>query len=187
MVAWPRRVPRPRRRVPGKWPRSRQSPFQSLAKSSASATVIPSATTATTTSETALPTCSAEVGKICFATDKSITNAVALGEVITECPLPSGAANYTVPGTKLKFRRMCETDYPSGDMGKFPVISMLDCIHLCAQLNLYPASAEGRCLGVSWVYADGPQGTGLSFCYPKSSMARSQARVATESAVLIVE
>lgn len=155
-----------------------------VADFSASVTAIPSATT---TSATTLPTCSAEAGKICFATDKSATNAVALGEVITECPLPNGAANYTVPGTNLKFRRMCETDYPSGDMGKFPVLSMPDCIHLCAQLNLYPASAEGRCLGVSWVYADGPQGTGISFCYPKSSVAKSQARVATESAVLILE
>jgi hypothetical protein len=128
-----------------------------------------------------------EANKICFATDKSITNAVAMGDVIAECPLPDNNANYTVPGTTLTFRRACETDYPSGDMGEFPVISMADCIHLCAQLNLYPASARGRCLGVSWVYADGPQGTGLSFCYPKSAMKEAQSRVATESAVLITE
>jgi hypothetical protein len=130
---------------------------------------------------------SANVGKICFATDKSITTAVALGEVSSECPLPGGAANYTVPGTKLTFKRTCETDYPNGDMGRFPVITMLDCIHLCAQLYLYPASAEGRCAGVSWVYADGPQGTGISYCYPKSSVKTPQTRKATESAVLITE
>jgi hypothetical protein len=135
----------------------------------------------------ATPTGSAGAGKICFATDKSITTAVALGEVISECALSDDKANYTVPGTNLTFRRVCETDYPSDDMGQFPVISMLDCIHLCAQLNLYPASAMGRCFGVSWVYADGPQGTGISFCYPKSSMKQAQKRVATESAILIVE
>jgi hypothetical protein len=81
---------------------------------------------------------------------------------------------------------VCETDYPDGDMARFPVLSMLDCIHLCAQLNLYPASADGRCLGVTWVYGDGPQGTGLSYCYPKSSIQKVQARAGTESAMLIV-
>ncbi|KAK3902162.1 hypothetical protein C8A05DRAFT_15736 [Staphylotrichum tortipilum] len=146
--------------------------------SSASPTCTPSSTSTVAVNNAA---------KICFATDKSITNAVALGEARSECPLPDDAANYTVPGTKLRFKRACETDYPSGDMGRFPVITMLDCIHLCAQLYLYPASAEARCIGVSWVYADGPQGTGISFCYPKSSLKMSQARAATESAVLMIE
>lgn len=110
-----------------------------------------------------------------------------MGEVISECPLPGGSANYTVSGTNLKFKRVCETDYPNDDMGQFPVISMADCIHLCAQLNLYPASAKGRCMGVSWVYADGPQGEGISFCYPKSAMGKPQERAATESAILVEE
>ncbi|KAH6846959.1 hypothetical protein B0I37DRAFT_134650 [Chaetomium sp. MPI-CAGE-AT-0009] len=144
----------------------------------------PSATS-TSTSTALLPTCTPEPNKICFATDQSITTAVAVGAVIKECPLPAGQANYTVPGTKLTFRRECETDYPSGDLGRFPVISMADCIHLCAQLNLYPASALGPCMGVSWVTADGPQGLGLSFCYPKSAMGEANPRAATESAVLL--
>lgn len=134
-----------------------------------------------------MPTCSPEAGKVCFATDKSITTAVALGKVITECPLPSGNANYTVPGTNLKFKRECETDYPNEDMGRFPVISMADCIHLCAQLNLYPASAMGPCMGVTWLYADGAQGKGISFCYPKSAMGKPNERAATESAILLLE
>lgn len=141
--------------------------------------------TNTPTSSASLPTCTPETNKICFATDQSITTAVAVGAVIQECPLPSGQANYTVPGTKLTFRRECETDYASGDLGKFPVISMADCIALCAQLNLYPASALGPCTGVSWVTADGPQGTGLSFCYPKSEMGKATTRAKTESAVLL--
>jgi hypothetical protein len=141
--------------------------------------------TGTPTSSASAPTCTPEANKICFATDQSITTAVAVGAVIQECPLPSGQANYTVPGTKLTFRRECETDYSSGDLGKFPVISMADCIALCAQLNLYPASALGPCTGVSWVTADGPQGTGLSFCYPKSVMGEPTTRAKTESAVLL--
>ncbi|EAQ82954.1 hypothetical protein CHGG_10772 [Chaetomium globosum CBS 148.51] len=150
--------------------------------------VCPSATNPSSTStatSTSPPTCTPEPNKICFATDQSITTAVAVGAVIQECPLPSGQANYTVPGTKLTFRRECETDYPSGDLGMFPVISMADCIALCAQLNLYPASALGPCTGVSWVTADGPQGTGLSFCYPKSGMGKATTRAKTESAVLL--
>ncbi|KAK4097582.1 hypothetical protein N658DRAFT_500287 [Parathielavia hyrcaniae] len=143
---------------------------------------------ATSTSTAAAATGSTDNGKICFDTDRSITSAVALGDVIPECPLPEGSdVNYTVPGTNLTFARVCETDYPSQDMAQFPVLTMLDCIHLCAQLNLYPASARGRCMGVSWVYADGPQGTGLSFCYPKSAMNESNRRAATESAVLLVD
>ncbi|KAK4149051.1 hypothetical protein C8A00DRAFT_38367 [Chaetomidium leptoderma] len=149
-----------------------------------SSSATPSGTSA---SASAAPTCSPEADKICFATDKSITTAVALGEVIPECPLPDGNSNYTVPGTKLTFKRECETDYPNADMGTFPVLTMADCIHLCAQLNLYPASALGRCVGASWVYADGPQGKGISFCYPKSEMKTAKKRAATESAVLIVE
>ncbi|KAK4120951.1 hypothetical protein N657DRAFT_623915 [Parathielavia appendiculata] len=147
----------------------------------------PSITGSVASTSTSATAAAAPTGKVCFATDKSITSAVALGDVISECPLPDGKANYTVPGTGLTFERVCETDYPSDDLAWFPVISMLDCIHLCAQLNLYPASARGRCVGVSWVYADGPQGTGLSFCYPKSATNRSQTRAATESARLIVE
>ncbi|KAL2129816.1 hypothetical protein VTI74DRAFT_7265 [Chaetomium olivicolor] len=141
----------------------------------------------TSPSETALPTCAPEAGTVCFATKKFNNPAISLGGVITECPLSSSTTNYTVPGTNLKFRGVCEADYPADDTGKFPVTTMLDCIHLCAQLNLYPASAMGRCMGVSWLYADGLQGKRIGLCYPKSEMVKSHARIATESAVLVIE
>jgi hypothetical protein len=143
--------------------------------------------TGTSTAPTVLPTCVDEAGTICFASDKSSTTAIVLGDVKSECPLPVDRTNYTVPGTDLKFTRSCGTDQVGVDMGTFPVLSMFDCIALCAQLNLYPSSAEGRCTGVTWVYGDGAQGKGISFCYPKTSLREVQKRAGTESAVLIVD
>ena len=71
------------------------------------------------------------------------------------------------------------------DMARFPAMSMRDCLALCAQLNLYPSSIAGKCKGVSWVYGDGPQGTGVAFCYPKNVTQTSSRRSGTESAVLV--
>jgi hypothetical protein len=71
-------------------------------------------------------------------------------------------------------------------MGRFPVSNMADCMALCAQLSLYPSSSLGPCVGVTWVYGDGAQGLGNSFCFPKSLVnLNGTARNGTESAWIV--
>ncbi|KAK3395179.1 hypothetical protein B0H63DRAFT_445227 [Podospora didyma] len=123
---------------------------------------------------------------ICFVTNSVIPNK-APGTPSPQCPnnLPTTEVDYKVPGTNLTFRRFCETDYPGSDLAQMPATSMLDCLALCAQLNIYQTSTLGPCVGVSWVYGDGKQGTGTSFCYPKSLMRTGGPKVGVESASLL--
>lgn len=72
-------------------------------------------------------------------------------------------------------------------MAQFPVSTMQDCLALCAQLNLFPSSIAGPCVGVTWVYDDdgGPQGQGISYCFPKNFTGKGVTRAGTESAFLV--
>lgn len=81
-------------------------------------------------------------------------------------------------------------DYVGSDMARFPVRSMRDCMALCAQLNLAPSSAFGRCVAVTWVQDTsrwGPQGTDIAFCFPKNRTdpRARDAKGGVESAVLL--
>ncbi|KLU90267.1 hypothetical protein MAPG_09231 [Magnaporthiopsis poae ATCC 64411] len=96
---------------------------------------------------------------------------------VVDCPRPDNATAWcTVPGTSLAFERVCGVDTTAGDMGRFPATSMADCLAVCAQLNLYPSSAMGRCLGISWVFCSGLQGQGSSYCYPKYNVSMPRSR-----------
>ncbi|EJT69840.1 hypothetical protein GGTG_12723 [Gaeumannomyces tritici R3-111a-1] len=125
--------------------------------------------------------------RICFDTNTAPRAESQFGAPAVDCPRRDNAtARYTVPGTSLTFERVCGVDTTAGDIGSFPTTSMPDCLALCAQLNLYPSSTMGRCLGVSWVFGSGLQGQGSSYCYPKYniSIPRSR-RLDTESAYLV--
>ncbi len=123
---------------------------------------------------------------ICFDTNQAPSgpDTAALGTPRPDCPLSVENRLYTVPGTNLTFLRSCETENAGEDLGYFPVLTMKDCLALCAQLNLYPSSAEGQCVGVTWAYGDGPQGTGVNFCFPKTAIIATAKRTGTESAEL---
>lgn len=124
--------------------------------------------------------------KVCFSTTTPLAPGSDPGlPPGIECPISAGQVDYTVPGTGLKFQKMCGTDFGGSDMGRFPVRSMDDCLALCAQLNLFPASVAGKCVGATWVYGDGPQGTGVNFCFPKNDTSAATRRAGTESAVLL--
>jgi hypothetical protein len=137
----------------------------------------------TVSSPTAPSTQTSGTSHLCFGAS---TTTLAAGSVAAECPsIPEGRVNYTVPGTNLRFMRVCGADYMGDDLARVPTPTMQDCLALCAYLNLRPASALGRCTGVSWVYADGPQGLGSSFCYPKTNLREKKDREWIESAVLV--
>lgn len=133
------------------------------------------------------PTTGGNNPRICFDTNTAPRSESQFGTPVVDCPRRDNATTrYTVPGTSLTFERICGVDMTASDMSSFPTTSMADCLALCAQLNLYPSSTMGRCLGVSWVFGNGLQGQGSSYCYPKYniSMPRSQ-RLDTESAFLV--
>ncbi|KAL8341646.1 hypothetical protein RB601_005456 [Gaeumannomyces tritici] len=155
--------------------------------STSSNTTTTSSTTSAPVQPTALSQPDSNSPKVCFSTTTPLAPGAdpAIPPGI-ECPVPAGRANYTVPGTGLTFQKLCGTDFGGNDMGRFPVRGMDDCLALCAQLNLFPASEAGRCVGATWVYGDGPQGAGVSFCFPKNDTSRASQRAGTESARLLL-
>jgi len=91
-----------------------------------------------------------------------------------------------VPGTNLKFRRECNTNYPEGDLCKVPMSTMEDCINFCAMLYKFPQSANGRCLMVNWIAkAKDPQGTNDSWCWLKHEKLSGGAFADAETAYLV--
>ena len=121
---------------------------------------------------------------ICFDGNQIPDAGPDLGVARPDCPLPVENRLHTVPGTNLTFLRSCDTEISGDDIGWFPVLTMQDCLALCARLNLFPSSVQGKCVAATWVYGDGPQGSGVSFCFPKSNVQGSSRREGTESAEL---
>ena len=121
---------------------------------------------------------------VCFDARPDAAAAAAAGEARPECPLSGEGRLYTVAGANLTFLRSCDTELLGEDLAQFPTLTMVDCLALCAQLHAGHASALGRCEGVTWVYGDGPQGEGVSFCYLKTRLAASRRRGGTESGEL---
>jgi hypothetical protein len=101
------------------------------------------------------------------------------------CP-GSGGSTYTVPGTTLRFRRECNTNYPGADLCKVPMSTMEDCIRFCAMLYKFPQSANGRCLMVNWIYRD-LQGTNDSWCWLKTGRPSGGAFANAETAYIVDE
>ncbi|KAH8886495.1 hypothetical protein GQ53DRAFT_344990 [Thozetella sp. PMI_491] len=158
-----------------------------LGKKSSDNTASPSAnsTSCPAAQNTTCPTL-APTKNICFATNSS--DASGFIRPGSECPLSNDQRLYTVPNTNLTFRRECNIDYPSNDLGKYPTSSMADCLAFCAQLNIYPTSILGPCKGVVWVTGEGAgddqEGRNVSFCFPKYAAAQSGPRDGCEAAWL---
>ncbi|KAH9427890.1 hypothetical protein MCOR27_002325 [Pyricularia oryzae] len=121
---------------------------------------------------------------ICFDTTTPPAARSQYGVTRADCPR-DGDKRYTVPGTNMTFTRTCGIDFKDNDLGWLPTPTMEDCLALCAQLNLYPSSGRGSCLGVTWVFG-GTQGEGMSFCYPKYKVdTRGAGGNDKESAILV--
>ena len=126
------------------------------------------------------PSCDNDI--VCF--DTHAPSPQGAGNARPECPLTGDSRFYTVPGANLTFVRSCDTELVGDDLAQFPTLSMQDCLALCAQLSIYSSSSAGPCEGVTWVYGDGLQGTGINFCYLKTKIMYRGKRGGTESAEL---
>ena len=89
-----------------------------------------------------------------------------------------------MPGTNLKFRRECNANYPGADLCKVPMSTMEDCINFCAIMYMFPQSANGRCLIVSWITKD-LQGTEDNWCWLKYEKLSGTAVPKAEAAYLV--
>lgn len=122
--------------------------------------------------------------KICFDNNTPSTSRSMFGVARADCPR-NDDLNYTVPNTNLTFTRSCKMDLTDNDLGRLPVLTMADCLAICAQMNLYPSSGQGPCLGATWVFGD-TQGMGISYCYPKFNVSsKGKDRTDVESAILV--
>jgi hypothetical protein len=108
------------------------------------------------------------------------------GGVFIECPSADNTY-YTPPNSKQRFLRQCDTDYGGAegaiDADRVKAQSMDECIGYCAKSN-DDISAAYNCSGVTWSY-DGPQGTGLNYCWIKSKLAGKAFSGHLESAILV--
>jgi len=178
--------------------RNTNKTYQDVPGSSGNSTVCPPFPTNTptinpTNDSTTLsaPLPHVDSANVCFKTHTQLASSGAAlnpGTTIPSCPLDTSKTEYTVPGTALKFRRDCNANYVGDDIANFPTRTMEDCIALCAQLNLFPASVFGLCKSVAWDYdvaIHGLQGDQKAFCWLKNSSLPRKFQEGIESAMLI--
>ncbi|KAK4446418.1 hypothetical protein QBC34DRAFT_150232 [Podospora aff. communis PSN243] len=167
---------------------------QGITGSAANSTVCPSVPTGNNnnaSSNAVAPAISS--GGICFNTRTQLAASSGggtpnPGTTIPSCPLDPNKTEYTVPGTNLRFRRDCNSNYVGDDIANFPTRTMEDCIALCAQLNLFPSSFFGPCKSVAWSFdiaVHGYQGDRKAFCWLKNSTLPRKFQEGIESAILL--
>jgi len=124
--------------------------------------------------------------KVCFNTnttndrDQPLAKRHASGIPTIESHQPS----FTVPNTNVSFTVSLNTAHDGHDIAEFPVLSMADCLALCAQLHLYPLQDEGKCHAAAMIYGNS-QTAGK--CHLKGREGRLVKSTGADSAVIAPE
>ncbi|KAI5924226.1 hypothetical protein F4810DRAFT_709944 [Camillea tinctor] len=118
-----------------------------------------------------------------YATLQSPSGILTSYGTFLECPGANGTV-FVDPDTKLRFLRLCQTDYPvsSGnpDIRQMNATSMEECMTACASTK----DESPSCTTVTWLW--GPQAVSNNYCWLKSGGGKDPGSTdIAESAVLL--